>query len=213
MIYNRSLIALLSTALTSGFVVAQTPEAHENWQVGDTLTFNWVRNGESKTLIDVVVAVTDSEVRYQSKVGDRTYDSALSVPSMAYAKGICFANGQACDFSPAYVWVQEPMKQGISWSGTSHLTGETFTADAAYERTVDGIESIKTPAGQFDAWKVSIKQRIKVKEKIGGSESSAKAEATDWIARVKGRMVTIKMEYENTYGESFSRELLSVELK
>lgn len=213
MIYNRSLIALLSTALLSGFVVAQPPEPHENWKVGDRLTFDWVRNGESKTIIDNVLAVTDSEVCYQSKVGDRTYDSALSVPSMAYAKGMCLANGQSCDFSPAYVWVQQPMAQGKTWSGSTQVTGETFIADVKYERTVEGIEMIKTPAGQFDAWKVSISGRIKVKEKIGGGESSAREEATDWIARINGRTVTVRTEYENTYGERFSRELLSVELK
>ncbi|MBX9961948.1 MAG: hypothetical protein K2Y35_02750 [Burkholderiales bacterium] len=192
---------------------AQKLERTKNWEVGDKLTFNWVLSGKAQRMLEETVDVTETETKITYKVGDRSYDAMLSNKDMSYPKGICLSNGQACEFSPAYVWVTFPLEKGRKWSGTMKVTGETFISEVAYERTVEGIEKIKTAAGQFEAYRVSGSGRIKATDKNGTSPSTGKESNTDWFATINGKLVPVKTEYKNSYGERFTRELVAAEVK
>ena len=147
---------LLAAFLIPTVSSAQKLERTKNWEVGDKVTWNYVLQGKSMRLVDEVVEVTDDEVRSILQVGDhKTLEQTLSSRDLSARKGICEPNGQACTFSPAWVWVDFPLGKGKTWSATSTVTGETFISEVAYQYRVEGVEEITTPAGHFDAYRVS----------------------------------------------------------
>jgi hypothetical protein len=73
---------------------AQKLERTKNWEVGDKLTWNYVLNNKAQRMVEEVVEVTDADTRITYKVGDTTYDAALSNKDMTYPKGMCMSNGQ-----------------------------------------------------------------------------------------------------------------------
>jgi len=192
---------------------AQRLDRTKNWDVGDKLTFNWVLNGKTQHMVEEVVGVTDADTRITYKIGDRSYDAALSNKDLSYPRGICMSNGQRCVFAPAYVWVTFPLEKGKRWSGSMIVNGETFVSQVEYERVVAGVEKVRTAAGQFDAYKVSGSGRIKATDKSGKNPSTGKESNTDWFAVINGKLVSVKSEYKNSYGEKFTRELVASEVK
>jgi hypothetical protein len=207
------LIAGVVACVLPGMSSAQKLERTKNWEVGDKLTWNYVLNNKAPRMVEEVVQVTDADTRITYKVGDRTYDAALSNKDMTYPKGMCMSNGQACEFAPAYTFITFPLEKGKKWAGTMTVTGETFISELAYERSVDGLEKVKTAAGQFEAYKISGSARIKATDKNGKSPSTGKESNTDWFAVINGKLVPVKSEYKNSYGEKFTRELVAPEMK
>jgi hypothetical protein len=139
---------------------------------------------------------------------------ALSPRDLSLRKGICEPNGQSCTYSPAWVWVDFPLEKGKIWSATSIVTGETFIAEVAYQYKVEGVEKITTAAGQFDAYRISASERTTSRSKLSGSPiSHGTSSFTDWVASINGKVVVVKTEYENSFGERFTRELVSAELR
>ncbi|HZR02369.1 MAG TPA: hypothetical protein VFA81_04250 [Burkholderiales bacterium] len=183
------------------------------WEVGDKFTYNWVVSGKPRKVVSEIVAADGATIMSKESTAGRSYDVLLSAQDMSYAKGVCLANGQACEFSPALVWVSLPLEPGKTWSGSTTVTGETFIADVSYERTVDKVETVKTAAGQFEAYKVISKGRIKSTDKNGANPSTGEERSTMWLATVNGKLVPVKIEYKNSYGERFSRELALAEVK
>lgn len=212
---NKNLLALAALIVLTAPAVsfAQKLDRTKNWEVGDKLTFNWVLGGKAQRMVEEVMEVTDAEMHLGDKVGERTYDVKVLNPDFTYAKGICLSNGQACEFSPPYVFVAFPLEKGKKWSGTTTVTGETFISEVTYERSVDKVEKIKTAAGEFEAYRVSGSGRIKATDKAGKNPSNGKENNTDWFAVINGKLVPVKIEYKNSYGEKFTRELVASEMK
>lgn len=192
---------------------AQNMEQGRNWEVGDKLTFNWTANGKSMPLVEEVVSTTESLIGVRYTAGDRSYEAGLVPGTFLYPKGICLANGQACAFAPAFKWIEFPLEKGRKWSGASTVTGETFVAEIAYERTVEKLEKVKVAAGQFDAFRIAESGKIKARDLQGANPSTGKESGTTWIAFVNGKPLPVKSEYRNSYGEKFTRELVSYQLK
>lgn len=205
--------ALLAALLVPAVTSAQKLERTKNWEVGDKVTWNYVLQGKSMRLVDEVVEVTNDEVRSTLHIGDRTLEQALSLRDFSVRKGICTSNGQACTFSPAWVWLDFPLEEGKTWSATSIVSGETFISETAYQYKVEGIEKITTPAGQFDAYRISGSERIKSRSKAGAGPWYGTATFTDWVASINGKVRAVKSEYHNTFGELATRELLAAELR
>jgi hypothetical protein len=132
---------------------------------------------------------------------------------MSWSKGICFPNGQGCEYSPAFLRVDLPLETGKTWSGKMTITGEAFVGAVDYQKKVDGAETITTPAGQFDTYKVSASGRLNGKLKAGGTPFSGSESYAGWWASIGGKAVVVKAEYKNTFGETVTRELVSAELK
>jgi len=205
--------ALLAAFLIPTAASAQKLERTKNWEVGDKLTYNYVRNGQAMTLVEEVVAVTDDEIRMTQQVDGRTYEVVHSTRDLARKKGICLPNGQACDWSPGDLWADFPLERGKRWSYTVTITGEMFISKTAIDRTVKNLETIKTPAGQFDAYRISSTDRIESKGKTGGDPSLGTASYDYFVTSIKGKLVFLKNDYTNSFGQSFSRELVSAEFK
>ena len=212
---NRQLwfFALLAALLVPAVSSAQKLERTKNWEVGDKVTWNYVLQGKSMRLVDEVVEVTDDEVRSTLQVGDRTLEQTVSLRDFSLRKGICSPNGQACTFSPAWVWLDFPLEEGKAWSAASTVTGESFISEVAYQYKVEGVEKITTPAGQFDAYRISGSEHIKSRSKGGAGPWHGTSSFTDWVASINGKVRAVKSEYHNSFGEVYTRELLAAELR
>jgi hypothetical protein len=199
--------ALLTAFLIPSVSSAQKLERTKNWEVGDKVTWNYVLKWTSMRFVEEVVAVIGAEIRSTLRVGDRTFEQRVSTRDLSYLKGICWANGQVCEFSPGEVWFDFPLEKGKTWSGTTTVTGETFIVDLTYQSRVEALEKINTPAGEFEAYTVSGTERIRT------GSGSGMANLRYWLAAINGKLVCVKNEYKNPFGEFFTRELLSAELK
>lgn len=206
---NRQLwfLAVLGALLMPSVSSAQELERTKNWEVGDKATWNYVYGGRSVRLVEEVVEVTDAEIRSTLRFGGRTYEQTLSTRDLSTLKGICFETGQTCEFSPREVWVDFPLEKGKRWSDRVTETGETFIVETTYQYNVEGVEKVNTPAGEFEAYRVSGSARI------SRSGVLRTGNFTYWLAAINGKLVRVKDEYTNTFGPFFTRELVSAELK
>jgi hypothetical protein len=205
--------ALLLIALAGpGLALAQKLERPKDWEPGDKAAYNWVLNNKAQAMEDEFTALTDTEFRVTTKVGDKTYDAALSKDGPALLKAICLSNGQPCTFSPALRFAEFPLEKGKKWTTPSTVTGETFVSEIAQERVVEKIEKVKVPAGEFEAYKVSFRSRITGKD-AKGNAFSGKEDGSDWFAVSNGKLLLVKTVYRNSFGEKFTRELTSVSYK
>lgn len=206
-----SLFAAVLIPLVSS---AQKLERTKNWGVGDKATWNYVLQGKSMRFVQEVVEVTDAEIRSTLEIGERTHHVVGSTRELSCVSGICLPNGQKCTFSPEWVWFNFPLEKGKTWSATTTVTGESFISETAYEAKVDGVEKITTPAGQFDAYKLSGIERIESRNKLsGGPIFHGTSNYSYWVASIKGKLVCVRNEYHNSFGEVMTRELLSTEFK
>jgi hypothetical protein len=207
-------VGLLAAFVMPSTVWAQTLERTKRLEVGDTLTYTYVLNGVSLHAVEEVVEVTDTEIRIRQEVGGRSYDAAVSTRNMSRLRGICIASGQACSFSPGERWVDFPLETGRTWSNTFVVTGDTFVGEDTQDRKVEGVEKIRTPAGEFLAYRVSSSGRGTWWSKSGAAQRNHFTEtATYWWTAINGKLVLVKQEYEGSGGARSSRELVSVQLK
>jgi hypothetical protein len=86
--------------------------------------------------------------------------------TLALRKVMCHPSGQQCAFSPPLALWAFPLQKGMKWETKFTAKGETFTADLDMERKVDRVEKVRVPAGEFEAYKISFKARIKSTDEV-----------------------------------------------
>jgi len=191
---------------------AQKMERPKDPEVGDKIVLKWVLNNKAQLTTWQVQSVTDTEIHESQTVGDKTCDLILSRSNLAVSKAMCESNGQACTFAPAVEWVAFPLEKGKKWKGATTVTGETFTSNVDYERRVEGIDKVKTAAGEYEGFRISYKGRFKGKDSKG-TAFSGKEDGTVWVGLISGKPVVLKSEYRNSFGDKAMMELQSAELK
>jgi hypothetical protein len=188
---------------------AQKLEKPKNWDVGDTATWNYVLKKRSMRLLERVMAVTDTEVRSTLQTEDRTFDAAVSTRDYSWLRGMSMPSGERNTFSAPYEWFSFPLEKDKAWSGTTTTSEQSFTCEIAYSIKVDGTERITVPAGAFDAFKLSGTEALNCKSFSSAGSAFGAASFTYWVATINGKLVFLKNEYHNSFGDSWSRELLS----
>ena len=209
---NRRWVWLGVAFLIPASLWAQKMERPKDPEVGDKIVRNWVLNNKAQQITQEVVAVTDTEIQESQKVGDKTFDLVLLRSNLGVTKAMCESNGQPCAFAPPLEWAVFPLEKGKKWEGTTTVTGQTFTAEVVYERKVEAIEKVKTPAGEYEGFRIYFSGRIKGKDSKGAS-FSGKEDGRVWVGLISGKPVPLKSEYRNSFGEKFTTELISTELK
>jgi hypothetical protein len=178
---------------------------------GDKVQFNWVLNGKAQAMEEEWVSSDGGSAAGVQRVGGKEYK--LVVPKAGtLAEGMCLSNGQPCTFSPPLSVIDFPLEKGKKWQQAYAVKGETFTADLESEFQVDKVEKVKTPAGEFEAFRISHKGRIKGKD-AKGAPFSGKEDGRYWVATVNGKAFVAKTEYRNSFGEKVLREATAVSLK
>ncbi|MFT4434177.1 hypothetical protein ACMX25_12390 [Caballeronia sp. 15715] len=98
----------------------------------------------------------------------------------------------ATRYEPSDGRLKFPMAVGQSWSTTYVVRSGAWTAKCDRTSSVVAAERIKTPAGEFDAFR--IEQRV-AWAGMGASQGSGLTLERDWYAPAVGRIV--KVEYED----------------
>ena len=206
-----SMVAVAATLAVPGIAGAQKLEQLKLPDPGDKIQFNWVLNGKAQAMEEEWLSVDGDGATGVQRTGGKEYK--LVVPKAgSVSEGICLANGQPCTFSPAVTIIDLPLEKGRKWQQTFVVKGETFTVDVEAEWQVDKVEKVKTPAGEFEAFRISHKGRIKGKD-AKGAAFSGKEDGRYWLATVNGKTFLAKTEYRNSFGEKFTREATAVALK
>jgi len=204
---------MLTALLAPSLAAAQTGAVTQWFQVGDRTTYTIFMSGKQQTLEETWTEVDGNTIRGVQKLGDKEVPLAITTSPFTELMRICISNGQTCRFSPAIKGLDLPLEKGKQWStGSFIVEGEDFSADVAENFKVDKIESVKVPAGEFDAFKVSFAGTIKGTNKKG-ERFSGKEDGTHWIAIVAGRPVWVKTVYRNTFGARTTRELISTSFR
>lgn len=203
---------IAASLLLAGTAHGQKIEALNNWDVGDTATYKWTIGAKVLDVEEVVIEGSATEARMTQRTGDRTYDLRVALPSMAQLAGPCLANGQQCSFEPAIDGLPLPLEKGKKWNVNFTVKGETFTVDVVQERVVEKIEKVRTPAGEFDAWKIAFSSKLKGKDAKGAS-FSGKEDGATWFTFPGGKPVLAKFTYRNSFGEKATRDLVKLAYK
>jgi hypothetical protein len=202
-------VAALALFAPTGW--AQKLDTAKLVEPGDKVVSNWVLNNKSQHVEEEYSAAQGGGVEGVQRAGGKEF--RLVLPGVGQvSEGICLANGQRCTFTPAVPLVEFPLEKGRKWNAQYTVKGETFTADLAAERKVDKIEKVKVPAGEFEAYRISHSARIKGTD-AKGNVFSGKEDSREWYAVVNGKLLLVKVDYRNSFGEKFVREVVSVALK
>jgi hypothetical protein len=202
---------------------AQTMEKPRPWEVGDKMTHLYVTtDGSRHDVVEEVVQVTATEIVTTQKFFAQKYSGTLwrefegrySTADIARTKGFCWSNNEQCEFSPGIPWVRFPLEKGRTWKSSVASTGQTFVAGVKSDRTVDGVEQITTPAGEFTAFKVTSRGEITVRSKdLTQGPWEGRERYTCWFTTIKGKLALVRLVYENSFGEKTSLELIGAEVK
>jgi hypothetical protein len=178
------------------------------FQPGDRAVYNWVRDGKTKLVEEEWLAPEGDDLRAVQKVGGKVFAVLVAKKSMVIRQMMCVANGQACTFSPGMEFARFPLEVGKRWSTSYTIHGETFTARVTQERTVERVEKIKVPAGEFEAFKIAYTGRMRGAA-YGIVPFSGTEEGAEWVTVIEGRLVFARVAYRNSLGDDARLELVS----
>ncbi len=211
---SLALMAVITGCLAPAAASAQSLEQIRPWEPGDRFGHAYVLSGKSIAAIEVVTEVAGDRVHTRQEIGGRSYDAAYARADMARLEGICVANSEACRFEPGEAWVVFPLAKGAEWSHRMVVTGEKFVSEVTQQRKVEAVTRIETPAGQFTAWRVSMQGEIEARRRDDSQPPVKGTErATYWWSTVKGKLVLVRQQYENSFGARSSRELFTLDLR
>jgi len=205
------LIALLIGPLTA-VAYAQKMDRPKDLEVGDKVTFKWMRNNKPFTLEQEVTAVTDTQVQAIERFGGNESELTWTKSPLLVKNALCMSNALPCIYDPGVEIVQFPLEKGKKWPSKFAVKGPDFVAQVESERTVEGVEKIKVLAGEFDAYRVSFNSRYRGTTNKGAN-FNGKDEGTVWYALSNAKLVAVKTEYKNSSGEKSVRELMAVSYK
>jgi hypothetical protein len=209
-----SSVAFTAACLAPPAALAQSLDQIRPWEAGDKFSHAYVLNGKAMPATEEVTEVAGDRVRTRQRIGGRPYDAAYGRADMARLEGVCVANSEACRFEPGEAWVVFPLEKGAEWSHRMVVTGEKFVSEVTQQRKVEAVTAVETPAGQFTAWRISMRGEIEARHRDASQPPLKGTErATYWWSTVKGKLVLVRQEYENSFGARSSRELFAVDFR
>jgi len=194
-----------------GLSDAQRLEQAKGWDVGDKVVINWTLNNKTQKVEHEATAVDGEQVTAVTRIAGKEYPLVGIRPGVI-TQGVCMSNGQPCTFSPALSLVEFPLEKGKKWAVNMTVKGETFTSQVESERQVEKVEKVKVAAGEFEAYRIAHSGRIRGTDPKGAA-FSGKEDGRYWVSTVNGKLVVVKSEYRNSFGEKFSEEMVSAALK
>lgn len=207
-----SIAAAFVSALTiPATVAAQKLDQAKPFEAGDKSAYNWVLNNKAQKLEEEWTGVVDGVANGVQRAGGKEYQLVVPKPGTA-TQGLCLTNGQPCTFSPGVTFVDFPLEEGKKWTQSFTVKGDTFTSQVQSDYEVEKAEKVKTPAGEFESFRISHNGRIRGSD-AKGAAFSGKEDGRYWVTLVNGKLAVVKIEYRNSFGEKFTREATSIAYK
>lgn len=207
-----SIAAAFVTVLSVSTIVgAQKLDQAKPFEAGDKVEYNWVLNNKAQKLEEEWTGVAGGAANGVQRAGGKEYQVVVPQPGTV-TQGLCLSNGQPCIFSPGVTFVDFPLEKGKKWTQSFSVKGDTFTSQVQSDYEVEKVEKVKTPAGEFESFRISHNGRIRGNDAKGAS-FSGKEEGRYWVTLVNGKLAVVKIEYRNSFGEKVTREATSIGYK
>ena len=197
---------------------AQRMEPSKFWEVGDKASYVWTQHFDYSTNAKTekneweVRGVNETEIWMEERRGLRTVNRYYDLKQRGFTAWLCWAAIGQCKSSPALRDADFPLEPGKRWVNAGHLQGETFQAERAVEHVVEAMESVKVPAGEFMASKISMAGKVTGKTNKG-TRFALTEKGVYWIALANGKPLTVKFQYSNSVPTRITLELESVSFK
>ncbi len=208
----RSVAIGLLLLTCSTVIYGQKLERPKELEVGDKVTYKWVRNSKPSTLEQEVTSVTDTQVQGVERFNGNEIEFAVTKSPLLLTKALSIASGVPCTYDPGAELLQFPLEKGKKWANKFSIKGPDFSAQVEGERVVEGVEKVKVPAGEFEAYRVGYTSRYRGSTSKGFA-FNGKDDSTIWYAISNGKLVAVKQEYKNSGGEKSTRELAAISYK
>lgn len=197
----------MGVALVSASVWAQADGASRPVaKVGDVAVYT-VNQRTDKRMTEETVTVTSvdqTHIKSKHVRPDRNPPEIEGVLTADWATAVSGASGNR--FDPPIVGVKFPLTVGDSWKSSYLSEGATAKSKGEIDFKVVAREKVKTPAGEFDAFRIESGGWIN-----GVSWSGAiRMAQVQWFAPAVGRVV--KSEYKDYRGSQLWTDTVS-ELK
>jgi hypothetical protein len=207
---------LVLALVAPGIPISGKVERFTHWEPGDKATYNWVLNNKAQQIEELWNSDTGREILGVQKLGGREIPLVVTKSPYLVQKRMCISTGQACTFFPGQNVLDLPLERGKQW--TTHFTVSSATATARVSEVhwVEKIEKVTVPAGEFEAFKITITSRARGRITSGfggGSAFNITGAVTQWLAFVAGKPVWVKRIYTNSNGDRATLELVSTSIK
>jgi len=202
------LLAAVNTIPAYGQKMDQPQDA----EVGDKVIYKWMKNNKPMTLEQEVTAVSGDRVQGVERLPGKEAEFAWTKSPLMLLKSLCMANAEPCTFEPGIEFIRLPLEKGQKWESKFYVKAPDFTAQVEREYNVEGTESVKVPAGEFQTFRVHYQSRYRGTTSKGAG-FNGRDEGTVWYALSSKKLVVAKQEYKNSSGEKSIRELTSVSFK
>ncbi len=153
---KHTLSALILSALCAG-AAAQSPAPRPTVKVGEVgiYDFHLRADNQRRELTTTVTLVDGNQIRTRIQ---QPGASTPEVEAVYDAEWNAMVSATGSRLEPVQRLLAFPLEAGKSWKSSFQITG----ADGGRSRgdsdvTVVGFEKVRTPAGEFDAWKVQAK--------------------------------------------------------
>lgn len=213
MIYKRLHRLAAVLLFVPVFAYAQTIERPaKDVEPGDKVAYNWTLNNKKMVLEFDFTEISADKIIGVQHVDGKQYPYTLARSDLTLLSSMCFSNGQSCTFAPGAKGLDFPLQKGKKWESTFTVSGKTFTSDVESKYKVEKFEKVKTPAGVFEAVRISHKGKIAGRD-LHGNNFSGSEKGEYWMALVNGKIIMVKGEYRNSFKERYALELATVSLK
>jgi hypothetical protein len=185
---------------------AQALGNFEPFESGDVIVYSVNVNGAVKKL-----EYTYSNVNANTATGKVVYGDLVGVfkssgigfedANLALGDGTFFAN------SPPLKLFESELNVGSKWNNVYEATSETLKIQVIQQVMVSKIEKVKLKIGEFDAALIThndLYQGVNNKGEVFSGKSTA---SKYWIGVVNNRMLVLKREYQNSFGQKVAQEL------
>ena len=186
---------------------AQALGNFEPFEAGDVIVYSVTVNGAVKKLEYTYSNVNANTATGKVVFGDLVRDfksSDLGLVDSQFGAGF---NGDFFTNSPPNKMFESEIKVGGKWNNLYEARSDTVTVQVIQQVMVSKIEKVKLKIGEFDAALIShsdLYQGVNDKGEVFSGKSTA---SKYWIGVVNNRMLVLKREYQNSFGQKAIQEL------
>lgn len=199
-------VLLLVLAFITGSTYATPLPEFEEFAVGDKLTYQTRADGRSSSHTFTFSESNPAGVKGTVEIGGQKM--TFEAPAHGYlGRELCLAQVMTCEWTPPVKMFDRTLKINDSWNATTVVnTGKKILVDEVLQSKVERADRVKVPAGEFDALLVLVSGTIKATTERGDVYKGTLKMRT-WFGVVNKRLVLIKRDYENSFGDTFTQEL------
>jgi hypothetical protein len=186
---------------------AQALGNFEPFEAGDVIVYSVTVNGAVKKLeytFDNVNAITATGKVVFGDLVREFKSSGLGLVDSGFGAGY---DGAFFTNSPPNKMFEPEIMVGGKWNNSYEARSDTVTVQVIQQVMVSKIEKVKLKIGEFDAALITHNDLYQGANNKGEVFSGKSTASKYWIGVVNNRMLVLKREYQNSFGQKAIQEL------